>query len=220
MSMSEAGKLGYLKSKKYMEKWRNDSTKKALLKNKDNKCKNCNKEIPFEKRRNKFCSKSCSAHFNNSKRIKNQENIIPNCSEQNINYVILEKFCINCKKILSVLQKKFCSHKCSSDYRKKDRENEIVSNNDFKNVANPTIRRILIKMKENKCSICKMQANWQGKNLVLIIDHIDGNSENTNIDNFRLVCPNCDSQLPTYKGRNIGNGRHKRRERYKDGKSY
>ena len=40
-----------------------------------------------------------------------------------------------------------------------------------------------------------------------IIDHIDGDASNNMPDNFRLVCPNCDSQLPTFKARNTGNGR-------------
>ena len=42
---------------------------------------------------------------------------------------------------------------------------------------------------------------------------------NNIISNLRLVCPNCDSQLPTYKNRNKGNGRHSRRVRYSKGKS-
>jgi hypothetical protein len=32
-----------------------------------------------------------------------------------------------------------------------------------------------------------------------------------------LVCPNCDSQLPTSKGRNRGKGRHWRHVRYAAG---
>jgi len=58
------------------------------------------------------------------------------------------------------------------------------------------------------------------KSLYLFLDHIDGNSENNARENLRLVCPNCDSQLPTFKYRNYGNGRHKRKERYAEGKSY
>jgi hypothetical protein len=38
-------------------------------------------------------------------------------------------------------------------------------------------------------------------------------------ENLRLICPNCDSQLPTFKMRNRGRGRHSRRQRYADGKS-
>ncbi|WIM86214.1 hypothetical protein PT015_14985 [Candidatus Mycobacterium wuenschmannii] len=39
-------------------------------------------------------------------------------------------------------------------------------------------------------------------------------------ENLRLICPNCDSQLPTYKARNRGSGRHYRRQRYANGQSY
>lgn len=56
--------------------------------------------------------------------------------------------------------------------------------------------------------------------LIFVLDHIDGDASNNLRVNLRLVCPNCDSQLPTYKNRNRGNGRAWRRQRYADGKSY
>ena len=61
---------------------------------------------------------------------------------------------------------------------------------------------------------------WQALPLTLIMDHIYGNATNNRRENLRLVCPNCDSQLPTYKSRNRGNGRHYRRERYANGQSF
>jgi hypothetical protein len=54
----------------------------------------------------------------------------------------------------------------------------------------------------------------------LVLDHIDGNPDNNRRDNLRLACPNCDSQLPTYKSRNRGSGRAFRRQRYADGRSF
>ncbi len=55
-----------------------------------------------------------------------------------------------------------------------------------------------------------------GKPIPLQIDHIDGNSDNNTEDNFRLLCPNCHAQTPTYSGKNAGRYpnaiRHKRRK--------
>lgn len=61
---------------------------------------------------------------------------------------------------------------------------------------------------ENKCSICGIEKNWNGKDLIMIIDHINGEGLDNRIENLRLVCPNCDSQLPTYCGR------HRRKKYY------
>ncbi len=41
-----------------------------------------------------------------------------------------------------------------------------------------------------------------------------------NEENLSLICSNCDANLPTYKSKNKGNGRHYRRIKYKEGKSY
>jgi 5-methylcytosine-specific restriction endonuclease McrA len=70
------------------------------------------------------------------------------------------------------------------------------------------------------CAICGIDSNWNGVSLAMIIDHIDGDATNNSRMNLRLICPNCDSQLPTYKAKNRGNGRYYRRQRYADGKSF
>lgn len=55
---------------------------------------------------------------------------------------------------------------------------------------------------EYKCSICGMEPEWQGKPLVLILDHINGHNTDDRLENLRWVCPNCNMQLPTTNGRN------------------
>lgn len=77
-----------------------------------------------------------------------------------------------------------------------------------------------MKDQDGKCIICNMKPIWLGKPLPFILDHISGDSTDNNRENLRMVCSNCDSQLPTYKAKNKGNGRYARRERYKEGKSY
>jgi hypothetical protein len=59
-----------------------------------------------------------------------------------------------------------------------------------------------------------------GKPLVVEVEHKDGNSENNAPENVCLLCPNCHSQTDTYKAKNKGKGRHSRRMRYQEGKSY
>ena len=54
-----------------------------------------------------------------------------------------------------------------------------------------------------KCSICLCGPIWQGTPMVLILDHINGIHNDNRLENLRFVCSNCDSQLPTYKARNI-----------------
>ena len=49
-----------------------------------------------------------------------------------------------------------------------------------------------------QCSICGLPAEWQGKPLVLTLDHINGINTDDRLENLRWVCPNCDRQLPTY----------------------
>lgn len=61
----------------------------------------------------------------------------------------------------------------------------------------------LISERGHRCEICG-NIEWRNQPIALELDHIDGNNENNDKSNCRLICPNCHAQTSTYKGRNIG----------------
>lgn len=124
--------------------------------------------------------------------------------------------CIICNNSLKRNSTKFCSKSCESEFKIRISTKKILNG---ESVSATTQRRILRKIKEHRCEICN-NSTWMNKPIPLILDHIDGNSYNNLMENLRFVCGNCDSQLPTYKNKNKGNGRHERMKRYRDGRSY
>jgi heterodisulfide reductase subunit B len=68
-----------------------------------------------------------------------------------------------------------------------------------------------LKKQDNECAICGIYNQWNGQALHFILDHIDGDASNNFEDNLRLICPNCDSQLDTYKSRNKNSARSHRK---------
>lgn len=53
------------------------------------------------------------------------------------------------------------------------------------------------------CSICGQKPFWNGKELTLILDHINGHNKDDRFENLRWVCPNCNQQLDTTGAKNI-----------------
>lgn len=52
------------------------------------------------------------------------------------------------------------------------------------------------------CSICGQLPFWNGKEMSLILDHINGENHDNRFENLRWVCPNCNQQLDTTSGKN------------------
>lgn len=137
-------------------------------------------------------------------------------------------------------KKKFCDHKCFGNRQKKEGKcsycqkpckaskdycsrdcyiNDFHSSNIEKlksdkkiDLHYSSIRKSLLWYYDHKCQKCGND-KWNGEKIPLEIDHINGNPDDNNFDNLRLICPNCHAQTDTYKGKNKGQGRQYRRKK-------
>jgi hypothetical protein len=162
------------------------------------KCKHCSNIFEqynlSEKYQKKFCNHSCAATFNNIKR-------------GNASRKMLSAQCLHCNKEFTYRESHqkglYCSHQCQRDYAFSTTITQKVLTG-ASNVGVRTRKKVLSKIKGYCCSICNLK-EWMNKPITLQLDHIDGNSDNNDIDNLRLLCPNCHSQTETFCARNIKN---------------
>jgi len=169
---------------------------------------------------NLFCSSSCSATYNNSKRIKKVKQI-----KLKITRIKLPYKCRVCESIIN--SKRLYCDSCNHDARLIDSKKYWkikfdeyinswkagkISGSRGEGVVSAHIRKYIFIKYESKCSECEWsKINPITNNIPLEIDHIDGDWNNHKEDNLRLLCPSCHSLTPTYKSLNNGRGRTNRK---------
>ena len=197
MSRSESGRLGQIASKTT----RDAKHQGNLLAYAANPilCLHCQTPIAYEKRHDStFCDHTCAATYNNARR--NAGRVYATCA---------------CGSNVLKRNTKWCAI-CISQSKHGNQKNDITTIQSAK-----ALRRYLLRTRPHTCENpeCGLSL-WCGQPIPLEMDHIDGNSENNTEENLRLICVNCHALTPTYRNKNKGNGRHARRQRYADGKSY
>ena len=84
----------------------------------------------------------------------------------------------------------------------------LVAASSYSNSARLKLRLIREGLLKEVCVECGQVPFWNGKSLVLVLDHISGVNNDHRLENLRLLCPNCNSQTETFAGRNSRNKVH------------
>jgi len=102
---------------------------------------------------------------------------------------------------LSVEKMKLNKRLGQPNNKKIDLKDILIENSTY-NRGNLKKRLIKDGVLKNECCICNQENKWNNRDLVMILDHINGTYNDNRIENLRLICPNCNSQTDTFGGRN------------------
>lgn len=200
-------------------------------------CENCGSKHSGAFGSGRFCCKKCACSFS-SKTVNNDElkeavcatcgcmHYIKKRASQAVTTCVIctpkkiqvfrpalaVKHCCYCGNEYYKNNKLFCSNVCRHKYTQEKRNIAIKTSNGV-GLDIRVLKNYKILNEGHRCVICG-NTFWQGKPIPLVLDHINGRASDNNLDNLRLVCGNCDMQLPTYKSKNKNSDRTKRKGKY------
>lgn len=171
-------------------------------KDKTKQCEECQQDFQYREPSQKFCSRSCSAKFNNRGKARNLSGVSGTRQSRG------PQICNVCDSEYKSRHSssKYCSNVCASKARSQVVIDEWKRNPDSATVEqglSTAIRRYLIREANYQCSQCQWgEINPTTGKAPLEVDHIDGDCYNNRAENLRVLCPNCHSLTPTYKALN------------------
>ena len=169
-------------------------------------CGKCQEALPYLKRHNKFCSRSCAAQVSN---------LGVDRYEKRRGGELLQRRndCRHCGNLLNrSWVKKYCNQVCAKTHINHLWIQRWLNGEEDgrKGVGGTSvrIRKWMISTHGEKCSQCGWaEVHSVTGNIPIQLDHIDGDWKNNRPENLRFLCPNCHSLTATYGALNTGSGR-------------
>jgi Zn finger protein HypA/HybF involved in hydrogenase expression len=90
----------------------------------------------------------------------------------------------------------------------KEVANTKILKAEYDSLSYERLKKRIVLEQVQKCNHCGIY-EWNGKPIVLELEHKDGNHSNNERENLEAICPNCHSQTNTWRGRNKTNKRLK-----------
>jgi len=111
---------------------------------------------------------------------------------------------------------KFCDVNCQTKYNRDILIDRWLKDPSKFESTPSCVRWWFINKYGEKCMICGWnEINPYTKKIPLELHHINGNWKNNYPDNIEMICANCHTLTPTYRGANRGKGREWSKEYYR-----
>lgn len=197
MTKSEAGKLGHRTARGKLVANQDRQHREAVARWEalGVACGHCGQPIPYEKRRNRFCSSSCSVAENNGKRVKRA----PPCPI--------------CGKSIGDRRNSYCSRACSEEARYQENIRKWFDGEhpggSWRGVA-PFVRQWLARQRGERCWKCGWSEVHPRTGKVPLQVHHLSDPTTHRPEELELLCPNCHALTESFGALNKGNGRKER----------
>ena len=184
MNFTRAGKLAFLKAfrkGKLIWQIQHKNAKRKYFKNLKF-CGYCKERLSYRNRFLKFCSQTCAAIFNNSRKEKKK------------------RFCLICKKTSKKYEGGTYAKHCPSCIKSGVAYSWVRIKKIEDAKTNGSRRSLLLRNRGHQCEKCS-RIRWNGKPIPLEMHHKDGDSKNNSEKNLELLCPNCHAQTDNFKNK-------------------